>query len=228
MQVDPVNRRFYGRSSETTMINLAFQLQSEVLGATQLAAQPSFKRAEFWQAIRVRSPLLLYFSFYPVIYPSRGVHLLTSTPLLQFAESENDQAAQPVLVFPEPELMYSLIDIYFDEVNRFVPTLHKPTFLRLIAGGVHREDIMFGGLVRFHLMFAYGHMSSEMKLQVLAACALGAAAGSDDPRVLEPGAPLPSARGLSYTRQILQIRKAMISPCRLWEIQLLCVSFGLL
>lgn len=63
---------------------------------------------------------------------------------------------------------------------------------------------------------------------VLAACALGAAAGSDDPRVLEPGAPLPSARGLSYTRQILQIRKAMISPCRLWEIQLLCLTSTLL
>lgn len=121
--------------------------------------------------------------------------------------------------------MYSLIDLYFDKVNYLIPTLHKPTFFRLVEDGVHHKDIMFGALVRRSSFLSSQQLEvSDSHLKVLAACALGAAAGSDDPRMIAPDAELPVARGLDYVRQIWQIRKGLIAPCSLYEIQLLCVS----
>ncbi|TFK99785.1 fungal-specific transcription factor domain-containing protein [Pterulicium gracile] len=172
LNIDPKTRRFYGQSSDVTMINLTLRLQGEVLGDISPAIQGPSKRAMFWQPMQV--------------------------------EYDVDLTRQPVLVFPPPDLMYSLVDLYFEKVNNLVPTLHKPTFLRDIERGVHYQDIMFGALV-------------------LAACALGAAAGSNDPRMMAPDAPLPSARGLDYVRQIWQIRKNIVSPCSLHELQFLCL-----
>ncbi|TFL01003.1 fungal-specific transcription factor domain-containing protein [Pterulicium gracile] len=171
MDLDPKTRRFYGRSSDISMINMTLRLQSETLSDLHPELEAPVKRPVFWQPMQVKA--------------------------------EVDLGRQVVLVFPEPDLMYSLIDLYFDKVNYLIPTLHKPTFFRLVEDGVHHKDIMFGALV-------------------LAACALGAAAGSDDPRMIAPDAELPVARGLDYVRQIWQIRKGLIAPCSLYEIQLLC------
>jgi hypothetical protein len=43
--------------------------------------------------------------------------------------------------------MSSLISIYFDMYNDYVPLLHRPTFERMIAEGKHKLDEGFGSVV---------------------------------------------------------------------------------
>ncbi|KIY60883.1 hypothetical protein CYLTODRAFT_460333, partial [Cylindrobasidium torrendii FP15055 ss-10] len=68
--------------------------------------------------------------------------------------------------FPEPELMASLIDLYFVCRNLFIPLLHRPSFESSVAQaqGLHLHDHGFASVV-------------------LLVCAI-ASRNSDDPRVL--------------------------------------------
>ncbi|EEB92917.1 hypothetical protein MPER_08500 [Moniliophthora perniciosa FA553] len=68
-------------------------------------------------------------------------------------------------VFPENDLLVSLISLYFSQVNCYLPLVHAPTFKRNIYEGLHYTDHKFGGMV-------------------LTMCAL-ASRYSDDPRVFE-------------------------------------------
>ena len=70
----------------------------------------------------------------------------------------------PDLVFPEPDLMDSLLHLYFSMYNNYAPVLHGPLLFAAIADGLHLRDPDFGSVI-------------------LLACALGARF-SDDPRVL--------------------------------------------
>lgn len=83
--------------------------------------------------------------------------------------------------------------------------LHKPTFLQNLAAGLHLSDTMFGALV-------------------LAVCTVAATHGSEDPRVMTEGYPLPFSRDLKYATQVWQIRKRLYEPLSLHEVQLLCVA----
>ncbi|KAL0565454.1 Gypsy retrotransposon integrase-like protein 1, partial [Marasmius crinis-equi] len=90
------------------------------------------------------------------------------------AESEYQRALEreqqimsfpnPVYDFPEDDLLPELVNIYFREVNIYIPLLHRPTFDRLLAAGQHRRDELFGAIL-------------------LLVCAI-AARYTDDPRVL--------------------------------------------
>ncbi|KAF5342023.1 hypothetical protein D9611_002054 [Ephemerocybe angulata] len=66
-------------------------------------------------------------------------------------------------VFPDPPLLQSLVDNYFNNTNVELPLLHRPAFEAGIAAGHHLGDLNFGATV-------------------LLVCALGARY-SDDPRV---------------------------------------------
>ncbi|KAJ6553299.1 fungal-specific transcription factor domain-containing protein [Mycena capillaripes] len=70
-------------------------------------------------------------------------------------------------VFPESDLLQSLIDLYFFHQNLYFPVLHKPSFQRDVADGLHIRDSSFGTVV-------------------LLVCAIGARY-SDDARVSPPG-----------------------------------------
>ncbi|KAF7288996.1 hypothetical protein MIND_01416400 [Mycena indigotica] len=50
-------------------------------------------------------------------------------------------------VFPPPELLASLVDLYFLHKNHFLPLLHRPTFETGLAQGLHLRDRVFGGIV---------------------------------------------------------------------------------
>ncbi|KAJ7598931.1 fungal-specific transcription factor domain-containing protein [Mycena floridula] len=69
------------------------------------------------------------------------------------------------LIFPEPDLLRDLIELYFVQVNQYLPLFHKPTSDRQIANNLHMSNRLFGMLV-------------------LAICAV-TARNSYDPRVLE-------------------------------------------
>ncbi|KAK1219772.1 Gypsy retrotransposon integrase-like protein 1 [Marasmius sp. AFHP31] len=67
--------------------------------------------------------------------------------------------------FPEPLLLSSLVSLYFDHINPYLPILHRGIFERSVREGLHHRDIHFAGVL-------------------LVVCAIGARY-SDDPRVLE-------------------------------------------
>ncbi|KAF5381669.1 hypothetical protein D9615_005628 [Tricholomella constricta] len=71
----------------------------------------------------------------------------------------------PKYIFPPPDLLDALIDLYFIHMNRYLPLLHRPTFKRAVAQGLHLTDTPFA-------------------TTVILVCAV-AGRYSDDPRVMD-------------------------------------------
>ena len=93
----------------------------------------------------------------------------------------------PASVFPDLDLMHSLIDLYFENYNIYLPLLHRPTFEKNIQKGLHLVEEPFGTIA-------------------LLTCALGAKF-SDDPRTLLVSDDIYSA-GWKWFRYVQQSRKA--------------------
>ncbi len=53
----------------------------------------------------------------------------------------------PSYSFPEDDLLSSLVELYFANVNIFLPLLHRPTFERSIRENLHMKDEMFGAVL---------------------------------------------------------------------------------
>ncbi|KAI0080947.1 hypothetical protein K474DRAFT_1768947 [Panus rudis PR-1116 ss-1] len=102
--------------------------------------------------------------------------------------------------FPPTDLMGELIHLYFKHVNDYFPLLHRQTFERQITEGVHLWDEGFGSTV-------------------LLVCAVGSY-WSDDPRVLLDGNKTTHSRGWKYFRQVQLVRKSLLSPPRLYDLQI--------
>ncbi|KAJ3901599.1 fungal-specific transcription factor domain-containing protein [Lentinula edodes] len=109
----------------------------------------------------------------------------------------------PPFEFPPDDLMISLIDLFFTKIHLLLPILHRPSFLKSVAKGLHHEDRHFGGLV-------------------LAICALGARF-SDDPRVFEEHTSNERSIGWKWIRQIEPIKGSFTDPPTIHEIQLYTV-----
>ncbi|KAF9050240.1 fungal-specific transcription factor domain-containing protein [Panaeolus papilionaceus] len=116
-------------------------------------------------------------------------------------ELENDV---PSYIYPPEDLMPSLIDAYFTQMNNFLPLLHRPTFERSIANGLHYTDSMFGATV-------------------LLVCAHGARY-SNDPRVRSERAEgeLEGQRsaGWKWFEQVNVLRKTLFKRTTLYELQM--------
>ncbi|KAJ8508386.1 hypothetical protein ONZ45_g9335 [Pleurotus djamor] len=98
---------------------------------------------------------------------SGGAHIRNEFRRPKFWEVPRHEvsAAKPIkYIYPEPQLMDSLIDLYFKATNHILPLLHRPTFESQVAAGLHLRDEKFGSLL-------------------LTVCALGSF-HSDDPRVV--------------------------------------------
>ncbi|KAK7053471.1 Gypsy retrotransposon integrase-like protein 1 [Paramarasmius palmivorus] len=120
-------------------------------------------------------------------------------------ELEYIRDERPSYVYPDDDLLTSLIDLYFSHVNCYLPTLHAPTFKKRIAEGVHLRDAQFGAVV-------------------LAACALGARY-SNDPRVLIDSHKETSA-GWQYFMQvkITNGNRMLVDVPTLYALQYCCLS----
>ncbi|KAK1220853.1 Gypsy retrotransposon integrase-like protein 1 [Marasmius sp. AFHP31] len=110
--------------------------------------------------------------------------------------------------FPEPMLLSSLVSLYFDHVNPYLPILHQGVFEKSVREGLHHRDIHFAGVL-------------------LAVCATGAKY-SDDPRVLEDydNEGIGKSRltaGWKWFRQVRLIRSSFQTPPTLYELQLYCI-----
>jgi hypothetical protein len=106
----------------------------------------------------------------------------------------------PNYVYPDEDLSPRLIDAYFEQINHFLPLLHRPTFEKSVADGLHLTDPMFGATL-------------------LLVCAHGSRY-SDDPRVLAEGSDSPRSAGWKWFEQVNVLRKSLFKRTTLYELQM--------
>ncbi|KAJ6520470.1 hypothetical protein C8R45DRAFT_61232 [Mycena sanguinolenta] len=109
-------------------------------------------------------------------------------------------ALRPQYVYPPSDLMDSLLRLYFTNVHPTLPVLHRPSFERAVAQGLHLTNERFGATL----------------LSVLAVASLY----SNDPRVLIDGHASLSA-GWKFANQIWIVRK-VFSPT-IYDVQMYCL-----
>jgi hypothetical protein len=113
---------------------------------------------------------------------------------------------RPSFIYPDVDLLYHLIDLYFKRVNLFLPIMHRPSFEKLISQGYHLHDSAFGTCV-------------------LLVCAV-AARHSDDPRVLldeEIGLGTHLSSGWKYFVQVPVTQKYLLDRVSLYGLHYYCV-----
>ncbi|KAJ7447187.1 fungal-specific transcription factor domain-containing protein [Mycena latifolia] len=110
----------------------------------------------------------------------------------------------PQHIFPENDLLKSLIKIYFEQINPIIGILHFPSFRQSVAEGLHFRDQHFGAVV-------------------LAVCSL-ASRTSEDPRVLLDGVNSEHSCGWKWFRQVRPLRTSFSPYPSLRQLQLICLS----
>ena len=118
------------------------------------------------------------------------------------------QPKKPHQEFPPNDLLYSLIDLYFEHINHYYPLLHRPTFLHDIRNGLHLSNEAYGSIV-------------------LLVCAVGSKF-SDDPRVILEGTNSLHSCGWKYFMQVQSVHRTILSPPNLYDLQHYFVSYSLL
>ncbi|KAJ7702821.1 fungal-specific transcription factor domain-containing protein [Mycena rosella] len=106
-------------------------------------------------------------------------------------------------VFPEADLLPTLVDLYWANVNLYFPLLHRPTFERALADGLHFLDPSFGAVV-------------------LLVCAIGSRF-SDDPRVCGPEDE-PLRCGWRYFDQLPHVIDHLFVPPTVYHLQYYCLA----
>ncbi|KAJ7772682.1 fungal-specific transcription factor domain-containing protein [Mycena maculata] len=114
----------------------------------------------------------------------------------------NDDA--PRYTFPEPDLLSTLVNLYFKEVNCFSPLLHRPTFDRKVTDNLHLVDHRFAATL-------------------LMVCSLGARY-SDDPRTLLEGQSAYTSAGWKWHSQVRVIPGELTYKPDLYELQTIALS----
>ncbi|KAK6969326.1 Zn(2)-C6 fungal-type domain-containing protein, partial [Favolaschia claudopus] len=106
--------------------------------------------------------------------------------------------------FPPKPLMADLVDLYFTRENIYLPLLHRPTFERGIAEGLHLRD---GGFA----------------VTVLLVCAIGsrwsANAGKENAGL---------ACGREWFEQVPPIQRGLMAPPTLYDLQYYCLAVSFL
>uniref|UniRef100_A0A0W0F023 Xylanolytic transcriptional activator regulatory domain-containing protein n=1 Tax=Moniliophthora roreri TaxID=221103 RepID=A0A0W0F023_MONRR len=106
--------------------------------------------------------------------------------------------------FPAEDLMNDLVDLYFKNINIFIPLLHRPTFERDVAMKLHLKNDMFGAIL-------------------LLVCANGSRY-SDDPRVLLDGVDSWTSCGWKWFDQVHLVQNSLLSPGSLYDLQFYSLS----
>lgn len=185
-----VDLRYFGKSSGVRLVQTALELKYHYHGhEVTKASFLSTRRLEYWEAQAVS------------LIPSNLQAYLKYT-----IQWETPKITEVIAnyVFPEPDLLTSLIDIYFTIHNTFLPLLHRPTFEREMAAGKHLWHVGFGGTV-------------------LLVCAL-ASRSSKDPRVILPETGTTRSSGWKYFDQVHAIRTYHLASPSLYDLQNYSVS----
>ncbi|KAL0953207.1 hypothetical protein HGRIS_004462 [Hohenbuehelia grisea] len=169
-------QRFFGKSSGAMLIQTAVDLKHQFTGH----GMPS----------EVRPGMM---------FASRRDEYWRHNPWETFS-----QDATPEYSFPETDLIASLVDLYFANFNAYFPLLHRPTFERSVAEGLHLKDDGFAAVV-------------------ILVCANGARF-SDDPRILLDGNDSYHSCGWKWFAQVQMVRKSLLTPPSLYDLQFHCLT----
>jgi hypothetical protein len=182
--------RYLGKSSGVIFLKEA--LEKRPSGHRFPAESLSARRAKYW----VPHPVCIYTSLIPrIVFDLR---------VLQWEEFLKPDTGPIQYIFPEDDLMLSLIDLYFDRVNLFSPLLHRPSFMKSIQQNQHQ----------LHKGFA---------CVLLLVCAVGARF-SDDPRVLSEGTDMTLSCGWKWFNQAHAVSKPAFAPATIHDLQTACLS----
>ncbi|KAJ7647080.1 fungal-specific transcription factor domain-containing protein [Roridomyces roridus] len=115
---------------------------------------------------------------------------------------------EDVYIFPEPDLMDSLLSLYWFHLHPFMPLLHRPTFEKSLLDGLHYRNSRFGATV-------------------LLVCSM-ASRYSDDPRVFsahsEGTRHWELSAGWKWASQIKLVRQTYTSTPSLYDVQICCLA----
>ncbi|KAJ6557303.1 fungal-specific transcription factor domain-containing protein [Mycena vulgaris] len=117
-----------------------------------------------------------------------------------FAWEKAEYDRLPQYVYPPSDLIASLLELYFINVHPTIPVLHRPSFERSVADGLHLKNPSFGGAL----------------LAVLGV----ASRYSNDPRVFVDGDTSFSS-GWNFVKQVQIVRK-VFDPT-LYDVQFYCL-----
>ncbi|PFH53689.1 hypothetical protein AMATHDRAFT_73129 [Amanita thiersii Skay4041] len=175
LRLNPPHNRFFGKSSGYQLVQTALDMKNEYTG-NKILRKPvlSSKRSEFWNMPPWRKP-----------------------------EVETELDVQ-VFQYPDNDLLLSLVNLYFQEINVYLPLFHRPTFERDLSDELHMRDRMFGSIV-------------------LLVCALGSRY-SNDPRVLIDDSNSTRSAGYKWFKQVNLARKSLIARASLHELQMLALA----
>lgn len=105
--------------------------------------------------------------------------------------------------FPDPDLLSSLVELYFTYINPYIPLLHRPTLEKAIADGLHQREVQFAATV-------------------LLICAIGVRF-SEDPRVTAVPYDHPKSLGWVWFYQSQEMHQSVLFKPSLHTIQAYCV-----
>lgn len=106
--------------------------------------------------------------------------------------------------FPAPDLLSSLVHLYFTYPNMLLPILHRPTFEKAIAKDLHHQDVQFAATV-------------------LLVCAIGVRF-SQDPRVTVVPSDHADSLAWIWFAQSQEMHSVFLYRPSLYVIQNYCVS----
>ncbi|KAI0649560.1 fungal-specific transcription factor domain-containing protein [Trametes meyenii] len=184
MSVNPSQMRYHGKSSSLLFIQTAMELKHEYAGIHLPASVEPEDQSVLLRRHRQ------YWSLHP---------WLTATMHGEIPPHKD---------FPAPELLHKLVDLYFANMNAYMPLLHRPTFEQGLKDGLHLHDEGFGSTV-------------------LLVCANGARF-TDDPQVLLEGYDTTQSSGWKWFQQVQMVRKSLLAPPRLYDLQIYALTASFL
>ncbi|KAJ2917687.1 hypothetical protein MD484_g2697, partial [Candolleomyces efflorescens] len=111
---------------------------------------------------------------------------------------------RPSFIFPPPDLLTELVRLYFAHLDLCISLLHRPSFERSIAAGLHHSDVGFAGVV-------------------LAVCSV-ASRYTDDKRVLLEEYPTRHSSGYKWFRQLRLFNEDYPRVPSLYDLQAICLA----
>ncbi|KAJ7141494.1 fungal-specific transcription factor domain-containing protein [Mycena epipterygia] len=176
LTLNPDSNRFFGKSSGVQLVQTALNFQSHLTTHLTGPTPPSIPKL-----------------------PNKRKEVWETLPWLIPADNDG-----PRYTFPDPDLLPTLVDLYFKEVNCYSPVLHRPTFDRNVADNLHLRDHRFGATL-------------------LMVCSLGARY-SNDPRVILEGEVNFESAGYEWYHQVRVIPEHLMYKPDLYELQTIALS----
>ncbi|KAJ7664065.1 fungal-specific transcription factor domain-containing protein [Mycena rosella] len=187
-------RRFLGRSSAISFVKAAIDFKED---ARRDERRGDRTEMEADRGTTVWHPQGL----------SRRLHYWMFQPSYSRGRWENRPSRTHAYVFPELMLTTHLIGLYFDNVNVYLPLLHRPTFERAVAEGLHLRNDGFAATL-------------------LLVCAVGSR-WSSDPRVVADdgtGPPPSLSCGWVWFDQVPMAEDHLFGQATLYDLQYYCLA----